>query len=131
LKMSRDDLVVERDGQHFGKKVLREAFADLLPQEITWRVKTPIEYGSGSRALQKFAIDSISDDEFEAERIRLPAEDGVSLQDKEQLFYYRIYRTILPPPREQTGGAKRCSACGGAVERAEQKYCRICGTYAC
>ena len=46
LRMSRDDLVGERDGQRFGKKVLREAFADLLPQEITWRVKTAIEYGS-------------------------------------------------------------------------------------
>jgi asparagine synthase (glutamine-hydrolysing) len=109
LTMSRDDLVGERDGQRFGKKVLREAFADLLPPEITWRVKTPIEYGSGSRALQRFVTDSVSDDEFEAARARLAAEDGVSLRDKEQFFYYQIYRTILPPPREQIGGAKRCA----------------------
>ena len=131
LTMSHDDLVGEREGQCFGKKVLREAFADLLPEEITWRVKTPIEYGSGSCALQKFVTDSVSDDEFKAARIRLAAEDGMSLRDKEQFFYYRIYRTILPPPRQQTGGAKRCTACGGAVERAEQKYCRICGAYPC
>jgi len=131
LTMSRDDLVCERDGQLFGKKILREAFADLLPQEITWRVNTPIEYGSGSRALQKFVTDSVSDDEFEAARGRLAAEDGVSLRDKEQFFYYRIYRTILPAPRRQTGGEKRCTGCGGAVERAEQKYCRVCGAYPC
>jgi asparagine synthase (glutamine-hydrolysing) len=131
LTMSRDDLIGEREGQRFGKKVLREAFADLLPEEITWRVKTPIEFGSGSRALQKFVTDSVSDDQFEAARVRLAAEDGISLRDKEQYFYYRIYRTILPPPRQQTGGAKRCSACGGAVERAEQKYCRVCGAYPC
>jgi len=131
LTMSRDDLVGEREGQRFGKKVLREAFADLLPEEITWRVKTPIEYGSGSRALQKFVRDSVADGEFEAARIRLAAEDGVSLRDKEQFFYYRIYRTILPPPRQQTGGAKRCTACGGTVERAEQEYCRVCGAYPC
>lgn len=131
LTMSRDDLVVERDGQSFGKKVLREAFSDLLPEEITWRIKTPIEYGSGSRALQKFVTDAVSDTEFDAARIRLAAEDGLSLRDKEQFFYYRIYRTILPPPREQTGGVKRCSSCRGAVERAEQKYCRVCGAYPC
>jgi asparagine synthase (glutamine-hydrolysing) len=131
LTMSRDDLIVERGGQRFGKKALREAFADLLPQEITWRVKTPIEYGSGSHALQKFVMDSVSDHEFEAARVRLAAEDGVSLRDKEQFFYYRIYRTILPLPHQQKGGAKRCTACGGPVERAEQKYCRVCGAYPC
>ncbi len=131
LSLSRDDLVGERDGQCFGKKVLRDAFAALLPEEISWRVKTPIEYGSGSRALQKFVTDSVSDDEFEAARVRIAAEDRVSLRDKEQFFYYRIYRAILPPPCQQTGGAKRCSACRGAVDRAEQKYCRVCGAYPC
>lgn len=131
LTMSRDDLVGERAGQRFGKKVLREAFADLLPEGITWRVKTPIEFGSGSRGLQKFVTDAVADDEFEAARVRFAAEDSVSLRDKEQYFYYRIYRTIFPPPREQAGGAKRCSSCRGAVERVEQKYCRVCGAYPC
>jgi asparagine synthase (glutamine-hydrolysing) len=131
LTMSRENLVVERNGQSLGKRVLREAFADLLPQEITWRVKTPIEYGSGSRALQKFVIDSVPDGEFETARIKILDEDGVALRDKEQFFYYRIYRTILPPPREQTGAAKRCRSCRGSVERAEQKYCRVCGAYPC
>jgi asparagine synthase (glutamine-hydrolysing) len=131
LTLSRNDLVGERDGQRFGKKVLRAAFANLLPEEINWRVKTPIEYGSGSHALQEFVTSSVSDDEFEAARVRIAADDEVSLRNKEQFFYYRIYRTVLPPPREQTGGAKRCSACGGAVERAEQKYCRVCGAYPC
>jgi asparagine synthase (glutamine-hydrolysing) len=131
LMMSRDDLVVERDGQRFGKKVLREAFTDLLPQEITWRVKTPIECGSGSRALQKLVIDSVPDGEFETAKTMILGEDGVALRDKEQYFYYRIYRTMLPPPRDQIGGAKRCRSCGGAVETAEQKYCRVCGAYPC
>jgi asparagine synthase (glutamine-hydrolysing) len=131
LQMSRDDLVFERDGQRFGKKVLREAFVGLLPPEITWRIKTPLEFGSGSHALQTFVTESLSNDEFESARIRLAAEDGISLRDKEQFFYYRIYRTIFPPPREQMGGAKRCSACRGAIERAEQNYCRVCGAYPC
>lgn len=131
LTMSRDDLVGESNGLRFGKKVLREAFADFLPPEITWRVKTPIEYGSGSDALQKFAIESVSDEEFEAARTRLSTVEGISLRDKEQFFHYRLYREIFPPPQEQTGGAKRCGACGGAVERLDQKYCRLCGAYPC
>jgi asparagine synthase (glutamine-hydrolysing) len=43
LTLSYDDLIVERDGRVFGKKVLRDAFADLLPGDIIWRIKTPIE----------------------------------------------------------------------------------------
>jgi len=131
LTMARDDLVVERNGYRFGKKILREAFGDLVPEEVAWRVKTPIEHGSGSHALQRFVIDSVSDDEFEAARILLARKEGISLRDKEQFFYYRIYRTAFPPPREQMGGVKRCCACGGAVERVEQKYCRLCGAYPC
>lgn len=83
LRMSRDDLVGERDGQRFGKKLLREAFEDLLPEQVSWRVKTPIEYGSGSRALREFVVSSVSDDEFETARLGIANEDGVSLRDKE------------------------------------------------
>lgn len=131
LTMSWSDLVIDRHGHRFGKKVLRLAFEDLLPAEITWRVKTPIEFGSGSCALQKSVTDSVFDDDFEAARVRVAADDGVSLRDKEQYFYYRVYRTIFAPPREQPGGAKRCTACGGPVENSEQRYCRVCGAYPC
>ena len=131
LTLSYDDLIVEKDGVVFGKRALREAFADLLPAEIIWRIKTPIEYGSGSHRLQEFVIASVPDDEFDTERARVQEREGVSLRDKEHFFYYRIYRTMFPEPREQGGGAKRCRTCSGAVERAEQRYCLICGAYPC
>src|SRR5438094_7294956 len=128
LTLSYDDLIVDRDGQVFGKKALRDAFAGLLPEEIIWRVKTPIEYGSGSHRLQDFVIASVPDDEFDAARLQVQQQEGVSLRDKEHYFYYRIYRTIFPIPREQQGGAKRCKTCCGAVE---QRYCFTCGAYPC
>ena len=131
LTLSYDDVIVERDGQVFGKKALRDAFADLFPEETIWRVKTPIEYGSGSHRLQDFVIASVPDDDFEAERVRVQQQEGVSLRDKEHYFYYRIYRTIFPMPREQDGGAKRCKTCCGAVARSEQRYCFTCGAYPC
>jgi asparagine synthase (glutamine-hydrolysing) len=103
----------------------------MLPEDVTWRAKTPIEFGSGSCALREFAINSVSDNEFETAKTRAAAEDGILLRDKEQFFYYKIYRTVLLPPSQQAGGAKRCGSCGGPVERPEQKYCRICGAYPC
>ncbi|TMI36898.1 hypothetical protein E6H25_01535, partial [Candidatus Bathyarchaeota archaeon] len=35
-------LVVDQDGRKWGKWIVRKAFENLLPAEITWRVKTPI-----------------------------------------------------------------------------------------
>jgi asparagine synthase (glutamine-hydrolysing) len=131
LTMSRDDLVGERDGQRFGKKILREAFADLLPEQITWRVKTPIEFGSGSSTLQEFVINCISDTEFQSAKRQILHEHGITLRDKEQFFYYRIYRTLFHRPCEQVGGAKRCGSWRGAIERPEQKCCFVCGAYPC
>jgi asparagine synthase (glutamine-hydrolysing) len=130
LTLSYDDLIVERDGRVFGKRALRDAFAGLLPADIIWRIKTPIEYGSGSHRLQEFVVGSIPDEEFDAAHVRVQKE-GVSLRDKEHYFYYKTYRTIFPTPREQHGGAKRCKTCSGAVERPEQRYCFTCGAYPC
>ena len=129
LTLNAGDVVGERDGKRFGKKILREAFASLLPPEVTWRVKTPIEFGSGSCELQKFATDLVTDGEFEAERNRAEIEDGVKLRDKEQCFYYRIYRRTFSAPREQGGGESRCRACAGPLPRWDSSYCRICGAY--
>lgn len=129
LTLGVPELVGERNGRRFGKMVLREAFAHLLPEEIAWRVKTPIEHGSGSTALGKLAVESVTDGEFEAACERASREDGVRLRDKEQYFYYRIYRKVSPPPRELPRGPKNCSECQGPVGRLDQRYCRICGAY--
>ncbi len=131
LSLGHEDLVGNYQGQRFGKKILREAFRSLLPSEIAWRLKTPIEYGSGSTALKQLAEQSVTDTEFERESESAATHDFVRLRDKEHFFYYRIYRALLPAPRQQAGGAKRCSSCGGAVERDDQKYCRVCGAYPC
>jgi asparagine synthase (glutamine-hydrolysing) len=70
LSLGYDDLVGDYQGQRFGKKILREAFCGVLPAEIAWRLKTAIEYGSGSTALQQFAEQSVSDTVFARERER-------------------------------------------------------------
>jgi asparagine synthase (glutamine-hydrolysing) len=73
-----------------GNWILREAMRDYLPDEILMR--------TGSRSLQdtetseiitELTENSISDKEFKKER-KLP--NGWTLDSKEELFYYRIFR---------------------------------------
>ena len=129
ISLGYEDLVCEYKGKRFGKRILREAFSALLPEEIAWRLKTPIEYGSGSTALKHLTEQSVTDSEFERERERATTHDSVKLRDKEQYFYYRIYRRSLPPPIERAPGSKICKDCHGPVARADMTYCRICGAY--
>jgi asparagine synthase (glutamine-hydrolysing) len=68
LSLAPEDLVCEYHGQSFGKRILREAFSGLLPPRIAWRLKTPIEVGSGSTALKELAEQSVTDSEFEREQ---------------------------------------------------------------
>jgi len=129
LSLGYDDLVGDDQGQRFGKKILREAFSSLLPREIAGRLKTPIGYGSGSTALKQLAEESVNDTVFERERERAATYDSVKLRDKEQCFYYLMYRSLLPPPKELARGVKTCSECQGPVSRTDMRYCRICGAY--
>jgi len=129
ISLGYEDLVCEYEGKRFGKRILREAFSALLPEEIAWRLKTPIEYGSGSTALKHLTEQSVTDSEFERERERAAMHDSVKLRDKEQYFYYRIFRRSLPPPIERAPGSKICKDCHGPVARSDMTYCRICGAY--
>jgi len=129
LSLEYEDLVGEFQGQRFGKKILREAFASVLPEQITWRVKTPIEYGSGSTTLKQLTDQLVSDSEFAGEQERASAQDSVKLRDKEQYFYYRMFRKQLPPPIERPRDVKTCPECHGPVSRIDMSYCRICGAY--
>ncbi|MEM3704241.1 MAG: asparagine synthase C-terminal domain-containing protein, partial [Candidatus Bathyarchaeia archaeon] len=46
------ELKVRRENSKvIGKWILRKAFESILPQNITWRIKTPIEQGSGTTRL--------------------------------------------------------------------------------
>jgi asparagine synthase (glutamine-hydrolysing) len=129
ISLGYEDLVCEYEGRRFGKRILREAFSNVLPKEIALRLKTPIEYGSGSTALKQLAEQSVSDTEFERERQRAAAHDSVNLRDKEQCFYYLIYQRELPRPKELARSVKTCADCQAPVSREDMKYCRMCGAY--
>jgi asparagine synthase (glutamine-hydrolysing) len=119
-------LVVEQKGQKWGKWIVRKAFEDLLPSQITWRVKTPIEYGCGTTTLPQVFDRRIRDQEFHEKQKRIEEKDGVTIRDKEHLAYYEIFRTVLGARPKITG--RTCPQCQYEV-REDATFCRTCGAY--
>lgn len=115
-------------GKIYGKWILRKAFEGILPSEILWRDKTPIECGSGTAILPALFNYKISDEEFEIKRREYFEKDNVIIRDKEQLFYYEIYRLVIGVPRPTKLGGKLCPYCKSNVAK-KATYCRTCGAY--
>ena len=118
----------EERGRIYGKWILRKAFEQDLPDEILWRVKMPIEKGSGTSSLPGYYATKITDSEFNQKREQFSQSDRVRIRDKEQLVYYEIYREIFGPPDGQGCGSKVCVGCSIHIPE-EVDYCRTCGEY--
>ena len=117
-----------RDGRRYGKYILRMAFEEMLPKEVIWREKVPIEGGSGTSILPRIFEERISDQDFDELRKRYLAEDGVRIRSKEQLFCYQIYRGLFGPPRPDGSTEKICPMCHSNVPD-DASYCKVCGAY--
>ncbi|MDW7730667.1 MAG: asparagine synthase-related protein [Bacillota bacterium] len=75
------------------KWILRKAFEEELGAKIAWRDKEQFDQGSGSAGmLTSVAEEIISDAEFAAESEEAP----VPVRNKEELYYYRIFRGFYP-----------------------------------
>jgi len=128
MKLDPQYKVRKEKGQVWGKWILRKAFEGILPDEIVWRVKTPIEQGSGTAILPSLFNKKVSDEEFEEKRIKYLNEDKVTIRSKEQLFYYEVYRSIWGVPRPSNSQGRRCPMCNSNVSE-KATYCRTCGAY--
>ncbi|MDD2922411.1 MAG: asparagine synthase-related protein, partial [Anaerolineales bacterium] len=75
------------------KHLLRQAFANDLPENIVNRPKQKFSKGAGSSdLLAQLAESEISDAEFESESARLKKDWNYALQNKEALYYYKTIR---------------------------------------
>ena len=113
-------------GQTYGKWILRRTFDGILPPEIVWRIKMPIERGSGTSMLPSYFSSRISDDEFSKKTKEYLRSAGVRIRDKEHLFYYEAYEREFGSPRGFGEGSKICRGCGAYLLEV-MDFCRICG----
>ena len=80
------------------KRLLREAFAGWLPDELLWRDKAEFGDGSGAADVLTAAIEAgVTDAEFERERSQVKP----ALRTREELAYYRIFRAHLDGVRPE------------------------------
>ncbi len=128
MNLSPRYLVRGAKGRKCGKWIVRKAFEGVLPNEIVWRVKTPIEYGTGTTVLPRIFDSEISDEEFNSKKKRYLEMDGVALRDKEQLFYYEAYRSVVGIPHAEDPHARACPMCNSNV-REGTSHCSTCGAY--
>lgn len=83
-------------GHVIEKKILREAFSDMLPQEIAWRQKEQFSDGVGYNwidTLKKITAEAVSDEEMEHAAERFPINPP---QNKEEYYYRTIFEEHFP-----------------------------------
>ena len=83
-------------GQEIEKKILRQAFADLLPEEIAWRQKEQISDGVGYSwidTLKRITTEQVSDEQMAHAAERFPIHTPLC---KEEYFYRSIFEEHFP-----------------------------------
>jgi len=103
-----------------GKYILRKSFESLLPAEIVWRRKEPIEYGSGSTKLHEIINNMVTDEEFQSAANKV----DIKFINKEHFFYWRIYIEVVGQIPKAKADEISCPCCGAGMGR---YHCRTCG----
>ena len=90
-------------GKTMEKRIVREAFADLLPEEIVWRQKEQFSDGVGYSwidTLKKITSEAVSDAQLAHAAERFPVHPP---QNKEEYYYRSIFSELFP-----SDSAARC-----------------------
>ncbi len=83
-------------GSTMEKKIVREAFADMLPAEVAWRQKEQFSDGVGYNwidTLKKITSDQVSDEQMEHAAERFPINPP---RNKEEYYYRSIFAEHFP-----------------------------------
>ena len=83
-------------GDVMEKKILRKAFADMLPEEIAWRQKEQVSDGVGYSwidTLKKITSEQVSDEQMAHAAERFPIHTPLC---KEEYFYRSIFEEHFP-----------------------------------
>ena len=83
-------------GQTIEKKIVREAFAELLPEEVAWRQKEQFSDGVGYSwidTLKRITSEAVSDEQMAHAAERFPVHPP---QCKEEYYYRSIFAELFP-----------------------------------
>ena len=83
-------------GQTMEKKIVREAFADMLPTEVAWRQKEQFSDGVGYSwidTLKQITSEAVSDEQMEHAAERFPINPP---KNKEEYYYRSIFAEHFP-----------------------------------
>ncbi len=118
------------NGVKYGKFILRKAYENLIPSEVIWRSKAPLEQGTGTWVLPEYFENEVADEYFEEKKKLYLEKDDVILTSKEQLVYYELFKKRFGKPSEvyNDKSGKQCPNCKGYV-KTKIGFCRICGSY--
>ena len=124
-------LIRKERGKIWGKWLIRKAYEGLMPDEIVWRPKTPLEFGSGTTIFPQVFSKKIADSYFQEKTKKYLDADKVTIRDKEHLFYYEIFRSHFGVPSEffKDFEGKQCPYCKSKGGNPLRKFCKVCGAY--
>ena len=94
MTVNPSDKMISEDKME--KWVLRKAFEDLLPDEITWRQKEQFSDGVGYNWIDKLkevVNNKVSDDLFEKTKENFPINPPLN---KEEFYYRTIFKSLFP-----------------------------------
>ena len=115
-----------KEGKKFGKWILRETFENSLPENITWREKSPMQDGSGTANLTNLFNTIITNDVFSQKKTKILEEDGVHIRTKESLHYYECFRKSNSIKKSNLDS--KCPDCNYEINQ-NSKFCRMCGKF--
>ena len=103
-------------GQTVEKKIVREAFADMLPEEVAWRQKEQFSDGVGYSwidTLKKITSEAVSDEQMAHAAERFPINPP---KNKEEYYYRSIFAEHFPSDSAARSVPSEASvACSTAV----------------
>ena len=105
-------------GQTIEKRILREAFADMLPEAIAWRQKEQFSDGVGYSwidTLKRITAEAVTDEQMAHAAERFPINTPLN---KEEYYYRSIFAEYFPSDSAARSVPQEASvACSTAIAR--------------
>ena len=118
--------VKEEKGIRYGKWILRKTFENHMPNQITWRKKSPMQEGAGTVGLTNLFESIINEERFIEKKLTVEKEDQVVIRSRESMHYYEIFKKMYGTPVQNEAESK-CPYCKHEVNNS--KFCRMCGAF--